>query len=71
MYLHFVYKNIEIRSELDYIYCTTDLEEGTGSTSIDIDDFLTIFVHTNKIDYLCLIDDDGKRSLLIKEGVIR
>ena len=67
--MHFVYKNIEIKSEIDYIYCTTDEEEGIGSTSIDVDDTLTLFVHTNEIDYLCLFDC-GERKLLIKGGKI-
>ena len=48
-----------------------DIEEGIGSTSIDVSDVLTIFIHTNDIDYLSVFDDDGKRVLLIKDGDIK
>ena len=71
MYMHFVHNNIEIRTNIEYIYCTTDEMEGIGSTSIDVNETLTIFVHTNAIDYLCLFDDDGKRALLIKNGEVK
>lgn len=68
MYMHFTHKGIDIHTPIEYIYCTTDIEEGIGSTSIDVSDVLTIFIHTNDIDYLSVFDDDGKRVLLIKEG---
>lgn len=71
LYMHFKYKSIELHTPIDYIYCTTDLEEGIGSTSIDVSDELTIFVHTNDIEYLIVFDESNKRRLLIKDGKIR
>ena len=71
MYMHLTHKGIDIHTSIDYIYCTTDIEEGIGSTSIDVSDVLTIFIHTNDIDYLSVFDDDGKRVLLIKDGDIK